>query len=237
MLKTVLTLCRVSNLPTVWMNVLTAALVVGQATSLPLEPGTIVLLMISLSLFYMGGMSFNDYMDRHWDTQHQTFRPIPSGKISATTALGISLALFSTAQILLLFTPEIGGFYMGFLLLAAIVIYDVIHKATPLSVVVMASARLLVYGVTAYTLTKDWVTAIWIAGGLQFIYTLLVTVVARYEHRRQQNYSIPLIPLMIAGMSILDGLVLAVLVNPWWIFVGLLAAAMTRFGQKYVRGD
>ena len=93
MLKTVLTLCRVSNLPTVWMNVLTAALVVGQATSLPLEPGTIVLLMISLSLFYMGGMSFNDYMDRHWDAQHQTFRPIPSGKISATTALGISLVV------------------------------------------------------------------------------------------------------------------------------------------------
>ncbi|MGM8224990.1 UbiA family prenyltransferase [Cellvibrio sp. ARAG 10.3] len=237
MVKTFLTLCRVSNLPTVWMNVLTAALLVGQANNLPLEPGTLVLLMLSLSLFYMGGMSFNDYMDRHWDAQHQTFRPIPSGKISATTALIISLVLFSAAQVLLLFAPQISGFYMGFLLLAVIVAYDAIHKATPLSVIVMASARLLVFAVTAYALTQEWVTVIWIAGGLQFIYTLLVTVVARYEHRRQQNYSIPLIPLMIAGMAILDGLVLAVLVNPWWIFIGLVAAAMTRFGQKYVRGD
>lgn len=237
MVKTFLTLCRVSNLPTVWMNVLTAALLVGQANNLPLEPGTLVLLMLSLSLFYMGGMSFNDYMDRHWDAQHQTFRPIPSGKISATTALIISLALFSATQVLLLFAPQISGFYMGFLLLAVIIAYDAIHKATPLSVIVMASARLLVFAVTAYALTQEWVTVIWIAGGLQFIYTLLVTVVARYEHRRQQNYSIPLIPLMIAGMAILDGLVLAVLVNPWWIFIGLVAAAMTRFGQKYVRGD
>lgn len=237
MVKTFLTLCRVSNLPTVWMNVLTAALLAGQAYNLPLEPGTLVLLMLSLSLFYMGGMSFNDYMDRHWDAQYQTFRPIPSGKISATTALIISLALFSAAQVLLLFAPQISGFYMGFLLLAVIIAYDAIHKATPLSVIVMASARLLVFAVTAYALTQEWVTVIWIAGGLQFIYTLLVTVVARYEHRRQQNYSIPLIPLMIAGMAILDGLVLAVLVNPWWIFIGLVAAAMTRFGQKYVRGD
>lgn len=237
MLKTFLTLCRVSNLPTVWMNVLTAALLVSQAASSSLSPVVVVLLMVSLSLFYMGGMSFNDYSDRHWDAQHQTFRPIPAGKIRASTALIISLALFATAQLLLLFAPQTGGFYMGLLLLLAIVIYDVIHKATPLSVIVMASARLLVFVVTARALAGDWFVVIWIAGGLQFIYTLLVTVVARYEHRRQQNYSIPLIPLMIAGMAILDGLVLAVLVNPWWIFVGLLAAAMTRFGQKYVRGD
>lgn len=237
MLKTLLTLCRVSNLPTVWMNVLTAALLVSEATNLSLEPGTVVLLIISLSLFYMGGMSFNDYMDRHWDAQHQTFRPIPAGKISATTALIVSLVLFIAAQILLLLSPEIGGFYMGLALLLAIVIYDVIHKATSFSVIVMASARLLVFAVTARALVDDWLIVIWIAGGLQFIYTLLVTVVARHEHRRQQNYSIPLIPLMIAGMSILDGLVLAILVNPWWIFAGILAAAATRFGQKYVRGD
>lgn len=237
MLKTFLTLCRVSNLPTVWMNVLTAALLVGQAAYLALDPMVVVLLMISLSLFYMGGMSFNDYSDRHWDAQHQTFRPIPAGKIRASTALIISLALFAMAQLLLLFTPEMGGFYMGVLLLLAIIAYDVIHKTTPLSVIIMASARLLVFWVTARALTDEWLTVIWIAGGLQFIYTLLLTVVARYEHRRQQNYSIPLIPIMIAGMSILDGLVLAILVNPWWILAGLLAAAMTRFGQKYVRGD
>ena len=235
--KTFLTLCRVSNLPTVWMNVLTAALLVSSYTHSPFDAGAVILLMVSMSLFYMGGMSFNDYMDRNWDGIHQKFRPIPSGKISARAVAIISAALFLSALVLLAFAPHITGFYMGFVLLLTIVIYDAFHKATAASVFVMASARMLVFFVTARALVEDWLFVIWLAASLQFIYTLLLTVVARYEHTRQKNYSIPLIPLMIAGMSLVDGILLAILVHPLGLLAGIFAAFATRFGQKYVRGD
>lgn len=235
--KTFLNLCRVSNLPSVWMNVLTAALLVSHQTSLPLSPGLVLLLMFSLSLFYMGGMSLNDYMDRHWDREHQPFRPIASGKVQASSVAVLSIALFTAALACLAFTPYSAGFYTGLVLLLVIVIYDSWHKHNAASVLVMASARLLVFLVTARALHNDWIPVIWLAAGLQFFYTLALTLVARYEHKRQRNHSLPLIPLLIAGMSVLDGLLLAVAIHPAWLLVGIGAACATRFGQKYVRGD
>lgn len=236
-LKILLSLCRVSNLPSVWMNVLTAALLVSHQSSTTLSPWAVLLLMLSLSLFYMGGMSLNDYMDRHWDREHQPFRPIAAGKVQASSVAVLSIALFSAGLACLAFAPYSAGFYTGLVLLLVIVIYDSWHKQNAASVLVMASARLLVFLVTARALQAEWLPIIWLAGGLQFFYTLALTLVARYEHQRQRNYSLPLIPLLIAGMSILDGLLLAIVVHPCWLLVGIFAACGTRFGQKYVRGD
>ena len=52
LLRGIATLCRASNLPTVWTNVLAAALLSGADAG----PGTIGLLALSLSAFYCGGM-------------------------------------------------------------------------------------------------------------------------------------------------------------------------------------
>lgn len=235
--KIFFSLCRVSNLPSVWMNVLTAALLVSHQTSVALSAWVVLLLMMSLSLFYMGGMSLNDYMDRHWDREHQPFRPIASGKVRARTVALLSVVLFSAALACLAFAPYSAGFYTGLVLLLVIVVYDSWHKQNAASVVVMASARLLVFLVTARALHNEWLPIIWLAAGLQFFYTLALTLVARHEHRRQRSYSLPLIPLLIAGMSVLDGLLLALVVHPGWLLVGVAAACGTRFGQKYVRGD
>ena len=75
--KTVLAICRVSNLPTVWMNVLAAAALSGMGV----EFSSLGLLLISLSCFYCGGMCLNDVFDRSFDADHQPFRPIPAGQI------------------------------------------------------------------------------------------------------------------------------------------------------------
>jgi 4-hydroxybenzoate polyprenyltransferase len=42
---------------------------------------------------------------------------------------------------------------------------------------------------------------------------------------------------MIAGMSLLDGALLAIFVSPAWLMVGAGAAYLTRIGQLYVRGN
>lgn len=70
-----LRLGRISNLPTVWTNVLVGVLLTGAA----LGDARLPLLMLALSLFYVGGMFLNDAFDREFDAQHRPDRPIPSG--------------------------------------------------------------------------------------------------------------------------------------------------------------
>ena len=115
--------------------------------------------------------------------------------------------------------------------------YDRYHKRHPATVLLMAAARLLVFVVTAEAIAGQVGALVWIAGSLQFVYTLLITVVARHEHARGKRYAFPLIPRMIAGMAVLDGLVLTALVSPLWLIAGFAAALLTHFGQRYVRGD
>lgn len=235
-LKTLLALCRVSNLPTVWMNVVAAALLAGQAAIDPIDPGTVVSLALSMSAFYCGGMSLNDLCDRHWDAVHQRFRPIPSGRISVAHACGVTLMLFLCGFALLMAAPHAAtALGAAAVLLGVVVLYDHFHKAHRASVLLMAAARLMVFVVTAMALDGKVAATVWLAGWLQFGYTLLVTVVARYENRFGR--SLLLIPRLIAGMSVLDGCVLALLVEPKWLAAGLAVAFLVRAGHRFVRGD
>ena len=78
-LRLALQLGRISNLPTVWSNVLVGALL-GGAT---LDDARLPLLMAAMSLFYVGGMFLNDAFDRTFDARHRPERPIPSGQVRA----------------------------------------------------------------------------------------------------------------------------------------------------------
>ena len=63
LLRTLLILGRVSNLPTVWTNTLAGCALAGAAVG----PGRLALLAIAFSLLYTGGMYLNDAFDRVWD--------------------------------------------------------------------------------------------------------------------------------------------------------------------------
>lgn len=235
--KSLLALCRVSNLPTIWMNVLTATLLTAYATGESVTPGIVLLLALAMSMFYCGGMGLNDLCDRHWDAEHQPFRPIPAGRVSVSLAWRVTAALFAGGLILLLLAPNIRALPAGIVLMIVIAAYDRFHKQHPATVLLMAAARLLVFVVCAEAIAGRVNNAIWIAGGLQFAYTLLITVVARHEHTRGKRYPFPVIPRMIAGMAILDGVVLSAMISPLWLIAGLVAALLTHVGQRYVRGD
>jgi 4-hydroxybenzoate polyprenyltransferase len=233
-MKALLALCRVSNLPTVWMNALTAMVLSTGVVAF----GPLVIGLLSFSAFYSGGMAFNDWCDRDFDAKEQPFRPIPSGRLSVGEATACWAGLFIAGLLAALMLPHATSAIAGAVaLLAVIVLYDIFHKAHPGSVLLMAGARTMVFVVMSLGLTGGVSAPVWVAGGLQFGYTLLVTVVARGEGARQTPRGYPLIPRMIAGMSVLDGLVLAVWHSPAWLFVGIGAAALTHFGQRYVRGD
>ena len=63
--KTLLRLGRVSNLPTVWTNVLAATVLAGGAW----QNARTALVLVAMSLFYVGGMYLNDYFDRAIDAR------------------------------------------------------------------------------------------------------------------------------------------------------------------------
>jgi 4-hydroxybenzoate polyprenyltransferase len=217
------------------MNVVTAAVLA--TGGLGVDWLSVFLVGVAISLLYCGGMSLNDFCDRHWDAEHQPYRPIPAGKVNASTVGWMALLLLAAGIGLLLFAPSISGFFAGLGLLTTIVAYDYFHKAHAATVLLMASARLWVFVVTALALKPELQPIVLFAGSLQFVYTLLVTVVARHENTRGKPYGFPLIPRMIAGMALLDGLVLAFFVDLPWLALGAAMAFLTRLGQRFVRGD
>lgn len=229
----VLAICRVSNLPTVWMNVVAAAVLSGASA----HAGDVALLALSLSSFYCAGMVLNDIFDRHWDAVHQPFRPLPAGRLGLRHAWGLALVQIAVALGCLLAAPHRTAAAPGGLLLALIFLYDGLHKRFTGSVFLMAGTRAMVFVVTSWALVGTVPARVLVGGAAQFVYTLLVTAVARHEHSRGSPYGFPLIPRMIAGMSVLDGALLAALVHPAWLLAGAAAAALTRVGQRYIRGD
>ena len=237
-LKSVLALCRVSNLPTIWMNVIAASVLVASAHQQPVAWLVVAILALSMSAFYCAGMSLNDVCDYSWDKQHQPYRPIVEGKVSLAQAKLVTLVLFAVGFALLCLAPSLAGLLHSLALFAVIYAYNVFHKQHSSSVFLMAGARALVFVVTAQALVGELTFWVLVAACLQFLYTLSLTLVGRHESRRGRPYAGPVIPRMIAGMAVLDGLVLTlVLASPLWLGLGLLLAFLTRLGQRYVRGD
>lgn len=237
-LKSVLALCRVSNLPTIWMNVIAASVLVASAHQQPVAWLVVAILALSMSAFYCAGMSLNDVCDYSWDKQHQPYRPIVEGKVSLAQAKLVTLVLFAVGFALLCLAPSLAGLLYSLALFAVIYAYNVFHKQHSSSVFLMAGARALVFVVTAQALVGELTFWVLVAACLQFLYTLSLTLVGRHESRRGRPYAGPVIPRMIAGMAVLDGLVLTlVLASPLWLGLGLLLAFLTRLGQRYVRGD
>lgn len=232
-LKNYLALCRVSNLPTVWTNVLAA----GLLASGPFMPTSILLLALALSCFYLAGMSLNDLCDVEDDRLRRPSRPLPAGRVSLENARLLTIVLFAIGMGLLAVAPDPRGLGAGVLLLLAIIAYDIRHKRSPLSVLLMAACRFLVFVVVALALTGQLSPWVLLAGSAQFIYVIAISLVARHENSRANPFPFPVIPAMLAGISLLDGVVLAILVSFPWLLAGAAGALLTWAGQRYVRGD
>jgi 4-hydroxybenzoate polyprenyltransferase len=177
LLISLLRLGRVSNLPTVWTNVLAGAVLAGAAWS----DWRLGAVLTAMSLFYIGGMYLNDYFDRSIDAEERPDRPIPSGAIRAATVAEIGFGLLGVGLIV---TATIGASASGFalLLVAAIVTYDYHHKSNPLGPVLMGACRTLVYGVAAAALSDVVpVTVVALAGSTIGAYVAGLSYAARQE--------------------------------------------------------
>ena len=184
-LSIALKLGRVSNLPTVWSNVLTGTALAGAATA----DCRLLLLVVSLSLFYVGGMFLNDAFDHDFDAKARPERPIPSGQVSATQVHAIGFGMLAVALALLAW---VGYRYepltqwrpvaAGVALAAAIVFYNWHHKNNPLSPLIMGVCRMLVYLTAALAVSAVISQQVIVAAVVLLCYLIGLTYAAKNEH-------------------------------------------------------
>lgn len=163
---TYLRLGRISNLPTVWSNVLAGTALAGGAAA-----EQILLLALGASLLYTGGMYLNDAFDRHIDARERPERPIPAGRVSARQVFLLGYAMLA-AGVLVIAVPSFafrgGGGWSGVAaavaLAVCITVYDAWHKENPVSPVIMGLCRAFVY-LTAALAVAGAAGAVVIFGG------------------------------------------------------------------------
>ena len=200
-----LILTRGSNLPTVWSNVLAGWLLAqglrlrppgseyaGQVPD-PLGWGGLLLLLLGVSLTYVGGMILNDAFDARWDAERRSTRPIPAGIIAVGDALRVGWsALVVGFALTVLAAPSatrLSVTLLALLLALCVVVYDRWHKGVSWAPAVMGLCRallpaigFLVVGESIFfppLADSDWIIfahmfALWLL-------TYAITLVARHE--------------------------------------------------------
>lgn len=231
-LRSYLLLARVSNLPTVWSNVLAGA-TLGASVAPP--PGaavtSLVLLCVAASAFYTGGMFLNDAFDQQFDRRERPERPLPRGDVPSGEVFAVGGMCLALGEVLL--WPNWTALALGAVLAAAIVRYDMHHKGSRGAPLLMGVCRGLVYGIgaAAFGLLPPPVL---VGAVLMILYVASLTVVARQAGRNARW----LVPALIAGISLVDATVIGVATGAW--ATAALAAVgfpLTLVLQRWVPGD
>ncbi|MGE0393283.1 MAG: UbiA family prenyltransferase [Vicinamibacterales bacterium] len=233
-----LLLARASNLPTVWSNVLAGLAAGGVAAGWPgpFGPdgrGTLLRLCLGVSLMYTAGMFLNDASDEAFDRQHRPDRPLARGEVTRVEVLTIGGLLLLGGMAV----PAWGAAPQSLLwlaaLAAAIVYYDQHHKQNPLAPLVMGICRGLVYCVAAAVAGGTVGVQVLVAAAALTAYVAGLTVVAR----RLGPAGGPAVPWLLAGISLVDALVvLAFGGGPWLAGVTALGFPLTLAFQRVVPG-
>jgi hypothetical protein len=221
-----LRLGRISNLPTVWTNVLVGAVLAGGQLDGPRLP----VLMLSLSLFYVGGMFLNDAFDRDFDAEHRPERPIPSGLVSAQQVFvfGFGLLALGIAAVSLASRgpdgmPSWRALAASAALAAAIVFYNAHHKGNPLSPLVMGLCRVFVVLTAAFSVASTLPGAVAMAALALLCHLIGLTYIAKQEHLDRIGR---LWPLAFLAVPVLYGASLALSARLAWVPLALYVAML-----------
>jgi hypothetical protein len=194
-LAVALKLGRISNLPTVWSNVLTGTALAGAATA----DVRLLIIVVALSLFYVGGMYLNDAFDHVFDAKARPERPIPSGQVSAAQVHAFGFGMMAVGLMLLAwvgfgFEPHMQWrpVMAGTALACAIVFYNWHHKNNPLSPLLMGVCRMLVYLTAAVTVSAVLPAQVTIAAVVLLCYLIGLTYAAKKEHLGRLENAWPL---------------------------------------------
>ena len=184
-LKTLFELGRISNLPTVWSNVLAGVVIAGGTIGLQ----STSILIASLSLFYIGGMFLNDAFDTEFDIIERPERPIPSKKITQKMVFVFGFILLILGIFLLYieaFTTNVFNLnlilFLGMLLSAFIIIYNKYHKNNPYSPLIMGFCRISIYFIVSAFFLSYFNIHIFVASFFLLSYLIGLTYLAKQEN-------------------------------------------------------
>jgi 4-hydroxybenzoate polyprenyltransferase len=224
-----LLLARVSNLPTVWSNVLAGTVMSGAVVDWPRAAAVAA----GVSLLYMGGMFLNDACDHRVDARVRPERPIPSGDVPLAEAVAIGALLLVGGEIAVaLASGRIGVLRWSGPLALAILYYDVRHKRDPFGPVVMGICRGLVYCTAAAAAADAVDSLVVVAAAGMTVYVAGLTLVAKRLGPRAGT----VVPVLIAGISLVDAVAVATRA-PALAPVAAMGFVLTLVGQRVVPGD
>ncbi len=179
-----LRLGRVSNLPTVWSNILAGVALSGGSTWDP----RIVPLILALSLFYIAGMFLNDAFDSELDALERPTRPIPSKEVTAKTVYRLGGFMLASGLLILVgigyLTQNGTGAWpvvAGLILCGLIVFYDWHHKKNPLSPLTMGACRMMVYITAALAISTHPSPEVLFGGFVLLSWLIGLTYIAKQE--------------------------------------------------------
>ena len=162
-LDAVLTLGRISNLPTVWTNCLAAFLLnrIGQYSPIFTLPDTVRegfwgpedasllgWIILGASLIYVAGTTLNDAFDVEFDRKHNPERPIPSGVMKTWEVWFVGFAELIGGAAILFYYAKVSPVYLVLLCLT-ILAYDAVHKKWSGSLWLMGACRLFLWWTVA----------------------------------------------------------------------------------------
>ncbi|TCT12588.1 4-hydroxybenzoate polyprenyltransferase [Tepidamorphus gemmatus] len=223
-LSIALRLGRVSNLPTVWTNTLAALVLAGS----PAAGWTTLLLILAVSLAYIGGMYLNDAFDAEIDARERPERPIPSGLAERRTVFVAGYAMLAACIILLGAIGIKGGTglapaFGGVVLAGAIVLYDINHKGNRFGPLLMGLCRALVYVAAGLAVTPVLPPPLWAAALAMLCYVAGLTYTAKQESLGRVE---SMWPLAVLGLPWAYGLWLSIATPITIVFLALLTILM-----------
>jgi len=221
-----LLLARISNLPTVWTNVLAAYVVAGGARE------SLAVASIAASLLYIAGMFLNDAFDAPLDARSRSDRPIPAGDVSRSEVFAVGFALMLAGWLLLALLPHrVPAMVWGLGLGIAILFYDYQHKGRSFGPLVMGACRALVYCTAAAGAIGAVTVPVAIAAAVMWIYIIVLTQIAKTPGLGH------LVPLLLAGICLVDAVMIAFAGSHQLAVVAAIGFVLTVSFQRVVPGN
>jgi heme O synthase-like polyprenyltransferase len=237
-----LILIRIPNLFTIPSNVM-----VGFSQLVLLNNAnwtTLLILIVTSLLLYTVGIVLNDYIDRQIDRRERPTRPLPSGRISARSALILVLVATLSSILAAAYVSSL-TLIIVLIIIGTILAYDYWLKSSTFGHFVMALSRVfnIVLGFSPllflpFSNNNDLIRIVVILSSM-FIYVFTISYLSKFETgalSKKINYtvsvpSISTIPILLALFTIMGYFKLDLLfILP--IFIGML---LITFGKRYVR--
>lgn len=225
-------LMRLSNLPTVWSNAVVGAAMGVDAGVLPWR--AIAATAASASLLYTGGMVLNDLLDADVDKTERPGRPIPSGRITKASAGSFAGMLF-LAGIAVIWTASPLAVLVASLLVGLIVLYNLTHRLSVLSVAFMGLCRGMIYVLGAAVACGAFPVRVVAPAAVLAGYTIMISLMARKEAGDPARMA--LVSSLLAGICIFDAALLFFrFKQPLLAIIPVVCYLLTRVLHRYVKG-